>query len=305
MDEQHRFRAHGLEFASAIAVPHAVVPSVAPPDIRIRLGAVPDRLPEPATARGRAVVSREEVVIRSVRIGDYWIARGEELVVAPVPGRSLADVASLLMGAALGAALHQRGALALHAGAVSRDGRAVLFLGRSGSGKSSSVAALARRGFTILDDNIAVLTEHGREVVVEPGVAELRLVNDAVYPSGCGEPAPFLRGLGKSRAAIQSHFQPSPVTLSAIYVMTPVAVATPAVRPMTRAEAFGAAQTHVFCRHLRSLEQERQMFPALARLVATVPFAELQRPLSTSDHGLVADVVEHDLRRLFGEPTRD
>lgn len=303
MHHEYRFRAHGLEFASAIPLPHAVAPSVGSPDIRIRLGAMPDRLPEPVTPRGRAMVSREEVVIRSIRIGAYWIARGKTIVVEPVPGRSLADVASLLMGAALGAALLQRGTLALHAGAVSRDGRAVVLLGRSGSGKSSSVAALARRGYRILDDNIAVLTDGDGRFMVQPGVAELRLLSDAAYPAGCGTPAPYLRGLGKSRASIDAYFQPYPVTLAAIYLVTPAAVTAPVVRPLARRAAFAAAQQHVFCGYMRSAEQERRMFPALAQLAAAVPFTELSRPLSPSDPDLVADVVERDLRRLSGENT--
>ena len=50
----------------------------------------------------------------------------------------------------------------VHAGAVARDGRAMLLPALSGSGKSTLVAALALSGFDYYTDEVTILTEEGR-----------------------------------------------------------------------------------------------------------------------------------------------
>jgi hypothetical protein len=52
--------------------------------------------------------------------------------------------------------LSDLGLLAVHAGAVARDGRALLFAGPSGSGKSTCSLACARAGFDFLADDFVV-----------------------------------------------------------------------------------------------------------------------------------------------------
>ncbi len=281
-----------MEFVSAVACTQAVLPSQGPPDICVEIGDVPESVPD-AIERGLALVGRDETIIRTRRVADFWIARGERIVVAPKPGRAMSDVASLLLGAPLGAALHQRGALALHAAAVCRDGRAALLVGHSGSGKSTMAARLAGRGFTVLDDNIAVLIERDGSFIVQPGIAELRLCDDGVYPSGCGDRAPFLR-LHKTRAPINGYFQAEPAALSAVYVLAPGDLGAPAVRPLPRAAAFVALRGRIFCRYLESVEQEHRLLPAVARLVDSVRVSELTRPRLPSDPALAAGVVDQD-----------
>lgn len=67
--------------------------------------------------------------------------------------------------------------LALHSGAFSTSGGAWLLIGGSGSGKSSTMAALAARGATIVTDDLAVLDDGAvlagpRGVDLRPGVAQ-------------------------------------------------------------------------------------------------------------------------------------
>ncbi|MBB5786205.1 hypothetical protein [Jiangella mangrovi] len=67
-----------------------------------------------------------------------------------------------LYAAAALVAIERSPRLLLHAGAVARDGRAVLFPGESGTGKSTMVAACLRRGFDYLSDElVAVETDTG------------------------------------------------------------------------------------------------------------------------------------------------
>ncbi|TDD98948.1 hypothetical protein [Jiangella asiatica] len=60
-------------------------------------------------------------------------------------------------GAAALIAIERSTRLLLHAGAVALDGRAVLFPGASGTGKSTTVAACVRRGLGYLSDEMVAL----------------------------------------------------------------------------------------------------------------------------------------------------
>lgn len=73
-----------------------------------------------------------------------------------VPAEGHAGVEDLYAAAAR-LAVERSPELLFHAGAVERDGVAVLFPGESGTGKSTMVAACVRRGFGYLTDEMVAL----------------------------------------------------------------------------------------------------------------------------------------------------
>lgn len=88
------------------------------------------------------------------------------------------DAVTYLVGPVLAFVLRLNGVLSLHASAVVVDGRAVLFLGPAGAGKSTLAAAMAERGHAILSDDVsAVIWRHGRPWIL-PGYPRLRLWTD-------------------------------------------------------------------------------------------------------------------------------
>lgn len=78
---------------------------------------------------------------------------------------ALADCSILVEGpeieavvaAAVREAIKHAPGLLLHAGAVARDGQAVIFPGESGTGKSTLTAACVRRGFGYLTDEVVAI----------------------------------------------------------------------------------------------------------------------------------------------------
>jgi hypothetical protein len=84
------------------------------------------------------------------------------------------------MGSAMGALLHQRNILALHAGAVEINGSSVIACGSSGIGKSTLTAGLHRRGHPFLADDVCAVTLHGGHPAVLPGFPRLKLWSDVL-----------------------------------------------------------------------------------------------------------------------------
>ena len=84
----------------------------------------------------------------------WWAVRGgglEERTV-PTPGIAAIDAMERLVHV-LVSGLHAQGRWAIHAGAAVHRGRAIILSGPSGTGKTTLVLALARRGLGLLSDD--------------------------------------------------------------------------------------------------------------------------------------------------------
>jgi hypothetical protein len=88
------------------------------------------------------------------------------------------------MGSAIGALLHQRNYLVLHAGAIRTHDHSAVFLGPSGIGKSTLAAGFHQRGYPFLADDVcAVAMLNGKPSVI-PGFLQLKLWNDVLKKLG-------------------------------------------------------------------------------------------------------------------------
>lgn len=80
-------------------------------------------------------------------------------------GESLEGLANVLVGETIHHLTDKSdGGMALHAAALSRDGRAVILPGKSGAGKSTLSTWLARRGFNYLTDELVFIRNSSRTV---------------------------------------------------------------------------------------------------------------------------------------------
>ena len=66
-------------------------------------------------------------------------------------------LARAIAGTAMAAVLYQRGQMCLHASAVAKDGKAILFAGFSGAGKSTLASAFVKQGYELISDDVTVI----------------------------------------------------------------------------------------------------------------------------------------------------
>jgi hypothetical protein len=114
-------------------------------------------------------------LLRAPGFGRILIAAdGTELICDPKPASS--QWAALLPAQALPLAATLRGFEVMHASGVVLGGRAALFAGPPGAGKSSLAAALLRSGGAeLLSDDTVALQLRGDSLIAHPGVALLQL----------------------------------------------------------------------------------------------------------------------------------
>ena len=213
---------HGLHVRSPIPLPFLrgrEDPPAAEPDVVVRLGTAPAALAGGRYGRrasgGHAVweAAPGAFLIGVHGVARYLVTEGREVLVEP-RGGSLREIGASLAGTVWAALLLQRGIVPFHASAVEFEAGAVLFLGRSGAGKSSLLGALLKRGYAMLADDVAGVVPdsflRGASAGAEPRMPPA----DTVDGSGTGSPLP---GASPSRlpAAGGADADPRPLALPA------------------------------------------------------------------------------------------
>jgi hypothetical protein len=176
------YRVAGLTVVSEIDLPGAIPADIggATPDIVVRAGAVPESL-DNAGARGPTwAIAGARFLLAVPGVARFLLEEGRAIVFEPAPGVVVSDIAIFVLGTVFGILLHQRGQIVLHASAVRVNGKAVLFCGGSGTGKSTLAAALAQRGFPLVTDDFSAVTLTAAAPMVQPDGRRLKLWAQAI-----------------------------------------------------------------------------------------------------------------------------
>lgn len=170
------YTAYDLIFSSSIDLPEFRPVPKQDADVVIKLGEVPDAI-NPILGEGVLYkVNDKEFLLEVPNIARYYVAHGRNITIEPYNDEITQDVRLFLLGSTIGALLQQRDLLTLHASAVATEAGAVLFCGTSGIGKSTLAAALLQRGYSIIADDISVVSLNGDNIpLVVPGYPNQKL----------------------------------------------------------------------------------------------------------------------------------
>lgn len=278
----HSFRAYGLSFSSDIRFPHVPdAPLTGEADVRIRLGEVFGPLYTPPAS---IVVdsSSERLLIRGARSATILVSGGDSITVEPLPGGDPGVVRQLLLGWALGGIFHQRGLLPLHASALCDGHGCYVFCAESGTGKSTLAAAFLGRGFSYLDDNVALVRFRLGTPFVVPGAPELRLWDDALPGLAfthevCG---PIRNGSGKWSISARESFRDEEARIRRVFVLRRTGDRQMSFAELAGAEKFRALMEHVFSLRMVGDPASRgRLFRLVEELAAKVALTEVRLPV--------------------------
>ena len=114
------------------------------------------------------------------RAGRFLVEDGKRVIIERNPAGEDAMIVFHLLHSVMAAVLRQRGRLVLHASAAATPDGAVVLSGKSGAGKSTTLAALLQRDCDMIADDVTVLSPGAAgRVEVLPGVAQMHLWEDA------------------------------------------------------------------------------------------------------------------------------
>jgi hypothetical protein len=306
------YQIYGITLSSNRQLPGLMAISPAPADIEFELTETgPVVSPQPATGwqinREQKLDGTYELSYSDNGMVEFQISPSRQKISART-NLPLPEVTAILLGAVLGSALRLRGTPCLHSSAIAVGNKAIALIGAKGAGKSTTAAAFAKRGYPILADDVAVLTQKDNSFLVHPGYPRLRLWPNAVnalYGSEVGL-SRVMRQIDKryvelnaENAAVQWRFQAQPANLAAIYFLEPrqLELATPAIAPIPSKIGLMMLLEHCYPYFL-TLDRDRQYreFIFLGRLAATVPLRKVDRPDELTKLPQICDAILDDIK---------
>ncbi len=292
----HAHTAYGLSLRLPFPCPMLPVADAdAEPDVTLAEGAVPSQLAAPvAQDRNWQAEPRRFLWKAGRRAGRFLVENGCRITLQRGPLAEEEMIRCHFLDNVLAAALRQNGLLVLHASSVVTPKGAVAVSGESGAGKSTTLAALLRRGCPMLADDITALSRlAGGGIDVFPGLPQFCLCDDAAG------------GLGRDVATLPRHrtqrrkvvleepaaLAQTPAPLHAVCLLRRYSGNDIRVQRFGGADKFAALQE---CVYGPLLPQEHpDLFPIFTAVAGGIEIFRIERPAHRWTADAVAEAILH------------
>jgi hypothetical protein len=297
----YRYRAFGFVIESRIEFSHFPEETEKEPDIFIRHGDVAETLENRTFVGYKFEANRTHILINTNLVAKLLIYDGKTIIVDPRPGARDIEIRLLLFGWGIGALLHQRGMLPLHASVISTGNCAVAFCAPSGTGKSTIIPYFLNRGYLLMDDNIASIRVEDGTPMVFPGSPELKLNRDAL--SAWEENLFPIEGLvlrkgNKYSVNVRQQYEVMPVPLKMVFILVRKESGIPESKQLRGASLFQSLTECTFGLHFaRGMGRVGEHLKLMMDLAKIVPIFEVQFSVTETS----AEVLSEFLERKFRE----
>lgn len=292
------YYAYGLGIHSEIAIPEFTT-HAGSADVTVTIDRetpIANHIRETVMAETWAMhVSREKGLVYVQDTGLYLITNGNKIVFFPALGVSQEMVSFYTVGTVMSILLYQRKFLVLHGSVIDIEGEAVIFLGNSGDGKSTTAAALHTAGYRLVNDDVAPITLGDDPAFLEPGFPQIKMSPETAEALGYDfNSLPIIHPKSEKRGYRPQHdFSRSPLNIKRIYVLDYGTEFSSTPIPPSLA-------TMELSRHSRptTLYQKGDAlhFFQCVNLVKEQTIYRLQRPKSLELLPKVADFIRADLK---------
>ena len=301
------YRLAGLRILSDLPLPSLATYNderVLDDQIAIRLVRLPKSLSLVTAEFPLGQCNETEVLLNIPDVASYLVRDGKEILVDEAPSCNSDDVVTCLLGTAFAVLCHQRGIHPLHSSAIDFADGCIAFVGDSGIGKSTLVAALAARGHQIIADDVCFLRrdEQG-ELLAWPGISQLRLCEDAMQAVGWDVPRVerVSRGSEKYLIPLRSSWNSgNQRRLRAVYQLDSAAGdIRPSVNRLQGAAAVEVLMRNIYRSSLAAhMGRQPAVFTICTAAASKVPIFRFSRPLGFFALRNTIDVLEDHLRGL-------
>jgi len=291
--EINKYSAFGLNIASEFKLPELPESTFEQPEVTIRWGENPAELTD---IRGRGVLyqaRKDDFLFRLDTVGSFRVQNGKEITVERLNKATDDEVRLFLLGSAFGALLMQRNLLPFHGSTVVKDDKAYVIGGISGAGKSSLAAALVKKGYRLLADDISVIQIENGKPIVLPGIPHLKLWEDVLkkLEEDSSQYVKVRPQLLKYRKPAGSEFLTLPVPLESITVLSTKNTEGFETEAIKGAEKFNVLKNNTYrYQFVEGLEKTMPHFKLTTELAASSRIYKVQRPTSPL---LLKELADH------------
>jgi hypothetical protein len=250
-----------------------------------------------------ALLDNDQIYLRWDGLFEFLVdGDGRRIWFGSLGANSLESLQVYLLGRALSFALVKQGFEPIHSTAVVVDGGALAFLGESGFGKSSLAAGFVGEGYSLLTDDLLLVSQRSGRPEAQPGPPRIKL-----FPwvaRRClgltGEGVPMNNGSEKLVLPLaEHHHQSRPVPLRSVYVLSGPREVFRKQRIQTttfsQREAFVELIRHTFNHVVTDPRRLQRLFSESLQLASRVPVKRISYP---RDLALLPEVRQRILADL-------
>lgn len=289
----YRYTAFGLIIDSCLELPE-LLPADGLPDIRIQWGKVPELLPEARKTTQRFQAKPGYLLFCADQVARLLVSHGSVVVIEPLPEATEAEIRPVVLGSALGAILHQRGLLPIHASGIKTAHGCMMFCGRPGAGKSTLAGAFVERGFDLHADDLCVIgmQTDGRPQVY-PAYPRLKLWGDALITLGKNPDDHHQIPTVPDKFAVQpQQFNREPLPVDCMYLFSPHSADVSAITPITGMSRYQILKQQLYRRRfLEGLGTTTAHFNLISSIATSVPLYRVHRPRDLSRLDCLVDLL--------------
>jgi len=315
---------YGLGIRLNERIPGVATESARSIDIEVAFGSMPSWYDPDDQSRKLWYAAPDEtcgeprLTIWQVADGEYFnlkYADGTEFLVNragskiwavwPTAELTLEDTATYLLGPIMGFVLLLRGHVCLHASAVVIEDQAVALLGPAGAGKSTTAAAFAEAGYSILAEDVLTLDKKEGVYYVRPAYPCIRLWPasvKALYGSESELPrlTPTWDKCYLDLTQERYGFRNEPAPLGAIYLLGErfEGPEFPSVQDMSEQETMISLIANTYATYLLDKSMRAREFTFLSQLITKIPIRKVTPSADAAHIPALCQLIIDDFENL-------
>jgi hypothetical protein len=293
------YYAYGLQIGSQIQIPEFTETNITEfPDVKIIINRVnhpQDYISQEILQQAWAVhLNREKALVYLKDIGVFLIEAGKKITLIPYSKASKSAIRFYLVGTVMAILLYQRNFLVLHGSVINFENRAIVFLGKSGDGKSSTAAAFISQGYLMTNDDVAPVNLTAELATIYPGFSQVKLAKETAHALGYDFESLIVLHQSETKRGYrpQQEFSHQPLPIGRIYILGYDEDFM--IQPLSPSEAVMELSRHSRPTTLFH-SPDVQHFRLCTTLVEKHPLYRLNRPKDLSLLPKLVEFVKQDL----------
>ncbi len=217
---------------------------------------------------------------------------------------------SYFYGTGLSSILHFNTCFLIHASGVEKDGKLMMFCGRSGIGKSTLAAKLKARGFNLFSDDKCLLLPDGKGAwMAKPGLKIMRLWQDALDTIASKDflsnPKEVVLKKDKFQFEMnQNNLNSKYQKVAAFYILRNTEEDAFSIRELIGIEKIKKFKNQIFRKKMvKGMGLDKELWVFLTRLLEDVPVYLVMRPTTMTSDGFANSMDRTIKKQLSGSKT--
>lgn len=300
MKKEYKYKAYGIIISSEFEIPEFLQVKEGNTEVFLKIGEVPSEIEMPIKKGVRFQASKDEFLLKIDNVASYYVTDGKYVTVQlkSKDENIMNSMRLFLLGSVFAALFHQRKKLVIHGSAVEIGGEAVLFVGASGAGKSTTAGAFKNKGYRVITDDVAVIDIIQGVPYLIPGFPSLKLWQDSLEMLGkeSSSVVQVRDEIKKYRVNISSSFKEDMVRIGKIYCICPYNEKSVEFEKVLGMDKLNLVINNTYrMNFLKGQGGEKEHFIQSAALANAVEIKNLCRPKGQCSLEAIVEKIEGEL----------